>query len=271
MHDVTTLVAAEYAFARRSWQSNTRDAFVEWLADQAIVFSGGPVRGRERIAAGPVRPELLTWFPVRAEASACGTLGFTTGPYEVRAERPFGRVLSCGTYVSVWRVIDGEWRVVVDGGITAQLGTAGRPARSSWWGAAFGGGAGVLGTPQASQGLEASSRAISLLAVEDELQRHVGVGDAGAYQDLVAQDIAVLHQGAGTATGFGDASVLLSGSPLLGRGWRVVEAGVSESGDLGFTVGAGAAGTTGNPSCVHIWRAKLDGSWELALELIPRQ
>jgi len=57
----------------------------------------------------------LTWSPNDAEASKDGTLAYTFGQYEARN----GKAISRGIYTTVWRKVEGRWKVVLDLGSTA--------------------------------------------------------------------------------------------------------------------------------------------------------
>ena len=113
-----SLVAAERAFAARSVEKGMRDAFLEFLAADGVIFRPLATNGRAVWEArGPI-PATLVWEPAFAEVSAAGDLGFTTGPWELRpndAQRPTGY----GHFVSIWqRQSDGTWRVAVDIGVS---------------------------------------------------------------------------------------------------------------------------------------------------------
>ena len=66
---LASLVEAERAFARTSEEKGIREAFLTWLAPDAVVFRPGPVEGRpvyEKM--DPANPTLLTWGPEFAES-----------------------------------------------------------------------------------------------------------------------------------------------------------------------------------------------------------
>lgn len=60
----------------------------------------------------------LTWIPLRAEVSASGDLGWTTGSYELtRFDEQGAPHVRRGKYVTIWhRQADGSWKAVLDGG-----------------------------------------------------------------------------------------------------------------------------------------------------------
>src|SRR5262245_3867562 len=75
-----TLVAAERAFSAAAVEHGMQAAFLEYLADGAIVFRPGPVNGRQSWKARNPKGALV-WGPSFAEISGAGDLGFTTGPW----------------------------------------------------------------------------------------------------------------------------------------------------------------------------------------------
>lgn len=113
-----SLVAAERAFSRTSEDKGIREAFLTWLAPDSTVFRPAPVAGRpvyEKM--DPANPAVLTWEPEVADIAASGEMGYTSGPYILRAG-PGKEPTGFGHYVSVWKKgSDGAWKVFLDAGI----------------------------------------------------------------------------------------------------------------------------------------------------------
>ena len=108
------LVDAEREFARTSVASGMREAFLTFMADDAIVFRPHPVNAKSWYSERPDAPGVLDWVPVFADISLAGDLGYTTGPWEYVVEQS-DTPTAYGHYVSVWRKQpDGSWRVVID-------------------------------------------------------------------------------------------------------------------------------------------------------------
>src|SRR5262245_51009985 len=84
--DLDSLVAAERAFARASKDKGIREAFLEYLADDSIVFRPRAVSGRKWYQDRPESGGHLSWEPAFAEISRGGDLGYTTGPWSFRAK-----------------------------------------------------------------------------------------------------------------------------------------------------------------------------------------
>ncbi|MBZ5489700.1 MAG: nuclear transport factor 2 family protein [Acidobacteriia bacterium] len=109
---------ADLNFARHT--ARRLDGWMDFFADDAsIIHDGQTVTGKNALRAfyQPVfadRDFTLTWSPNHAEASKDGTLGYTYGQYEARN----GSTISRGMYTTVWRKIDGCWKVALDFGNT---------------------------------------------------------------------------------------------------------------------------------------------------------
>jgi ketosteroid isomerase-like protein len=113
------LVDAERAFAKVSVEKSTRDAFLEYLADDSLLFRPGPVPGKMFTRNRPAPPGKLAWAPVFADVASSGDIGYTTGPWEFRKAEMTEAPSGYGQYVSLWRLQkDGQWKVEVDLGIS---------------------------------------------------------------------------------------------------------------------------------------------------------
>src|SRR5260221_5795948 len=86
--DWASLVEAERAFAEASLSKGTRAAFLEFLAEDSILFRPGPVPGKQWIEEHPAPTTLLTWAPTFVDVAQSGNLGYTTGPWEIHPSRP---------------------------------------------------------------------------------------------------------------------------------------------------------------------------------------
>ncbi|RYG38633.1 nuclear transport factor 2 family protein [bacterium] len=109
------LVAAERAFSADASARGVRSAFLTAFAPNALIL------GRNDFRNGPAfyrsipddRSTKLVWSPEKAEINSDGTLGYTTGPYEV--SEADGK-LTRGRFLSVWKREPGGWKVALDVG-----------------------------------------------------------------------------------------------------------------------------------------------------------
>ena len=105
-----------------SWSAGCAPSWASWFAEYgAMIRQGeGEVRGRDEVknaVAALDQPGVsLRWEPLRADISASGDLGWTTGTYMSEAAGEDGTVTRGeGRYVSIWRrQADGSWKVVMD-------------------------------------------------------------------------------------------------------------------------------------------------------------
>src|ERR1041384_3099053 len=112
------LVEMEHAFAKAAATKGTRDAFLEFLADDGIIFQPGPVNGKKYWSERQPRKGLLSWEPVFADVSRAGDLGYTTGPWEFRPNGPDDQPVAFGQYFTIWKKQkDGDWKAVLDRGV----------------------------------------------------------------------------------------------------------------------------------------------------------
>lgn len=118
-NDFRSLVSVERAFAKTSELIGTRDAFLTFFEEDAIVFAPKPVSVVEVYKDRSQSSSSLLWYPTYAEIAASGDFGFTTGPWEFRQNKNDQSPAANGHYVTVWKRGEyGLWKVVIDCGIS---------------------------------------------------------------------------------------------------------------------------------------------------------
>jgi ketosteroid isomerase-like protein len=254
-----SLVAAERAFARMSVEQGMRDAFLEYLAADGVIFRPLATSGRQAWESrGPVAATLV-WEPVFAEVSAAGDLGYTTGPWELRPNDP-QRPTGYGHYVSVWqKQAGGAWRVAVDIGITHA-----QPGRG-------------LGNVDFTPGpLHAAARRAArptdLAALDLAWTRSARAkGSAAAFARWAAPDVRFCRDLVAPVLGPRGGREMLLAIPGVTL-WNPQAQKVARSQDLGCTYGilerrhlGGAA--PDSSIYLHVWRRGTDGRWKVALAL----
>jgi ketosteroid isomerase-like protein len=111
----TTLMTAD-----REWSQTTKEPekFVAYFADGASIYAPGMplVTGGEAIRKTYTEMSkapgfALSWTPTKADVSAGGDIGYTTGTYQMT----MGGTSEKGKYVTVWKKqTDGTWKVTED-------------------------------------------------------------------------------------------------------------------------------------------------------------
>ena len=119
------MVKTEQAFSKMAEEKNTHDAFMAFIADDGLLFRPGAVNGKKWMIDHPPPPAksdkrpLLAWQPAFAGMSASGDMGFTTGPWEAKADIKDEKPQGYGHFMTVWKKqADGSWKFVVDLGIS---------------------------------------------------------------------------------------------------------------------------------------------------------
>lgn len=255
------LVEMERAFAKAAATKGTRDAFIEFLADDGIIFQPGPVNGKKFWSERQPRKGLLSWEPVFADVSRAGDLGYTTGPWEFRPNGPEDQPIAFGQYFTIWKKQpDGSWKAVLDRGVTNEK-SYGKPA---------------LSFPREDERTKdvkhfdvARGRAM-LITLEEEFSRNSALSARAAFDSYLADDARLLRQNVPPAIGKSAAGALM---PENGRAltWKATLADISTSGDLGYTYGAFELNTRGvtlqRGSYVRVWK-KINGKWRVVADVM---
>ncbi|MFN2576335.1 MAG: DUF4440 domain-containing protein [Pyrinomonadaceae bacterium] len=256
------LVQMERDFAKAAATKGTRDAFLEFLADDGIIFQPGPVNGKKFWRERPGRKGLLSWEPVFADVSRAGDLGYTTGPWEFRANGPQDQPVAFGQYFTIWqKQRDGSWKAVLDRGVSSEKSFATK----------------VLQFPlhdESSMGkkkFDASEGRTSLLQLEDEFSTlSARKGATAAYGSYLAPDVRVLRKNVAPVVGKENALVLVSGTAAA-LTWKPAMADVSASGDFGYTYGAfdlkRANTLIEHGSYVRVWK-RHGRAWRIVIDVM---
>jgi ketosteroid isomerase-like protein len=113
------LVDTEYAFAAMAAEKNSRTAFLTFLADDGVVFNPQRSNGKQVWTARKESPALLSWYPVFADISSNGLIGYTTGPWEYRPKGKDDTPAAFGHFMTIWqKQLDGNFRAVLDLGVS---------------------------------------------------------------------------------------------------------------------------------------------------------
>ncbi len=110
--DFEDMVNAERTFAADASVRGTREAFLQSLASDGVVFAPGPGNGKTIWAFRPDDKNRLEWTPEVAEVAASGDLGYVSGPwrYTVKGD---AHPSEFGHFLTVWKKqADGVWKVL---------------------------------------------------------------------------------------------------------------------------------------------------------------
>jgi ketosteroid isomerase-like protein len=253
------MVKTEQAFSAMAQHKSIREAFMTFIADDGLLFRPGAVNGKKWMIEHPVPPSdkrpVLVWQPAFAGMAASGDMGFTTGPWEAKADINDDKPSGFGHFMTVWKKqADGSWKFVVDLGI-------GHPQS---------GGPQTLWTPRVTGKQETFKPVEVMTARKSLLDRDQAYDAAGSSQGL-----------AKAFAGFASPDVRLyraNNLPYIGRDaalealgktsqvkWHPIAADVSQAGDLGYTHGTYEAGSE-RGSYVRIWKRE-NGQWRILMDV----
>ena len=261
---LAALVEAERAFAQTSVEEGMRHAFLDFLADDAIIFRPTPTNGQQWFADRPESPGTLDWQPVFADVADTGDLGYTTGPYSFSDST--GMPLAHGHYVSVWRLQpDSTWRVEIDAGINHPPPETPAPDRVAFPSDSM--------RADALSKLYRESARVNLLKTDRDLaEASAAQGSVAAFSAVLADSIRVYRDGVFPQIGKRALEAVLARDAGV-LTWVPIDAEVSQAGDMGYTYGlatfraAATDTTTTSSSYLRIWKRAPEGAWTLVLDL----
>ncbi len=269
---LSSLVAAERAFARTSVEKGIRESFLEFFADDGINFQPHPTKTREAFLKRPApasKPRVeLNWQPAYADVSRAGDLGYTTGPYTLTDHSPDPGPKRYGIYFSIWKKqIDGSWKVVVDAGITTPDHSSHdfmfRPASSSAY-------------KNALKKISQEALRGSLVSLDrDFLLAASSRGVDLAYLDYLDVNSRLHRNGSFPIVGR-DAIRSFLRSQAIELKWEPIGSDVSKSDDLGYTYGSYEMKHTAMNEVippekgyyVRVWKRGAKGAWKLVLDTL---
>lgn len=266
-----SLVATENAFSKTAGEKGIRDAFVEFFADDSVLFRPDPVPGREFMRSRPTSPALLSWYPVFADVSLAGDLGYTIGPWELRAKGKDDPQVAHGDFVTLWKKQgDGTWKVVIDHGVSHP-----QPASPISVSIAAAQPAKVEKSSLPKIDVEAARK--SLEAADRAFAKAAEKGTPAAYVGVLTEQARLYREDLQPALDREAIRAALAQDPAA-MTWEPAGAFVAVSGDLGSTYGIAKSRESGTDSpwvsshnYFRIWRIQQDGSWKLVLDVMtPR-
>lgn len=268
---LSSLVESERAFAKMGAEKGVRDSFIAYFADDGINFTPHPVKTRETLSKRPAeptnRPTILNWEPIYGDVSRAGDLGYTTGPFWITENKPEKKIIGQGFFSSVWKQqSDGEWKVVVDLGITTPEPTslsvpltfeAARQVK-------------VKGA-KANPSIDAER--VALMEVDREFLSATKSAPAlQAYLKYLSDDVRLHHNGVMPVIGKDAIRAFLSKRNISLAG-EPTKSDVAKSNDLGYTVGKYEMKKSGAPAAqkgyyVRVWKRGEDRKWKVVLEVM---
>ena len=243
---------AEKAFARAGAERGIRESFLQFFADESVLFAPGPTNGKAYYKEYKDKGYKLVWEPNFAAVAASGELGVTTGPWHLEKSMTNPEILGYGEFSSVWkRQPNKSWKVVLDLGIEHEKPSAAPPEAQLI----------SLHTEKNKSSDELERKERALLASKDFNQ---------ALLERASDDVRILRDGALPGIGKPDATAFLSRQSGKVTRERQFGGGMSEAKDLAWRYGAySSEGGTAIEKGYYltVWRLDSDGAWKIILDV----
>ncbi len=250
---VDELAANERSFAGIASRHGVREAFLAYLAEDAVVFRPTPVPARPLYAAlPPDGEELLSWEPVTAVVAASGELGYTTGPWSYWERAGTGEATAFGQFLSVWqRNAAGQWRLVADTGISHP-----EPTAPETWGP----------PAESAAVLVAAGEPASVERAEGAYCAALAGEGIAAFARLADPGVRLLRDGHQPARDREAALAVLGAAPAP-SGCETTGSRTAASADLAATWGVGSLADDGRYAFLRVWQRRADEPWRLTVDL----
>jgi len=261
-----SLVDTERAFARTSEEKGTRPSFMEFIADDGILFRPGAVKGKQWMMDHPVPPSnkrpVLSWRPSFAVVARAGDMGYTTGPWEFKSDINNAKAEAFGNFITVWKKqADGTWKFAVDLGISNPE----PPQPVAQWALPAnyheGGKSATVNVDTERAALLERERAFASASEKS--------GARKAFASFAADDVRVFREEKFPFVGITSALEALSTAPNAWT-WQPLFGDVSRSGDLGYSYGTysltGADSKIEKGNYLRIWQ-KRGSVWRVVVDV----
>jgi len=117
--ELQKIIQTEKAFAQASNDRGTKNAFLDFLSKEAIIFDKSmPINGLEYWQKSDFKG-VITRQPIIAEIAGSSDLGYTLGNYQFHNTTAEDKPSMFGSFVTLWKKhADNVWKVAVDMGVS---------------------------------------------------------------------------------------------------------------------------------------------------------
>lgn len=256
-NSLNELVTSERNFANYAVTHSTQEAFVNFMADDAIVFrKGQAVNALELWKSRTPDSTQLSWYPSYAAVASSGDLGCTAGPWEYRSKRSDKDATAFGHFATIWKKhADGNWKVALDLGISNE-----KP-----------------GIPEAGASIENTTKTIvkkpriDFMAVEKNFIKSENKTGASVFASYLSQAVIVYRPGEQP-----DSSQITIKNTATNKNikytFTLLNGGISNTNDFGYAFGTVAFfsdNKINNGNYLRVWRNE-NGRWRIILDVIAK-
>ena len=248
---VRAMVETERKFCQTGQEKGTRAAFLEFLADDAIVFRPGPVNGKKTWSQRAETGLDLVWEPTFAAIARSADFGYDSGPSKWRTNKNEEKFTGYGHFVSIWKKQkDGAWKVALDCGIENSGSDAKPPLELVVPKNA------ATGAPQSFQ----DTQVAFIATAQFDFTK--------AFRQFGSDEVRLYRNESFPTIGKKDGLELL-GPEQAGLAMEVMKTDVSTSADMAYMYGSYSDTRTqpaGAGDFLQIWQTDASGAWKLVLD-----
>jgi ketosteroid isomerase-like protein len=248
---IRSMVETERKFYQIGQEKGNRAAFMEFLADDAIVFRPGPVNGKETWSKRAETGLDLVWEPTFAAIARSADFGYDSGPSKWRANKNEEKFAGFGNFVSIWKKQkDGAWKVALDCGIENGGSNANPPLQ-------------LVVPKDAAKGAPRSFKDTQIAFMAT-----ARLDFTKAFRQFGSDEVRLYRNGSLPAIGKTDGLKLL-GAEQAGLAMEVIKTEVSTSADLAYMYGSYSDTRTQPAAAGHflqVWQTDASGAWKLVLD-----
>lgn len=244
------------AFEAAVAEKGVRPAFMEFLADDAIIFRPEAVNGREFLQGADNWPSGVLRRKVNyADVSENGMLAYTIGEWSMTPkERP--KDPRVGAYATVWSKVNGKYKAILDIEISHDVLERTKYRRA-------------IPEPRESQkNKHGWSAADSTMRFLNMSMTKAGLG--GAYDTFAAEDVILLREGMPPIIGRGKAEDEMERYIAVDFPKRVAQ---FETGDMAYSWNpcsyADSREGMEKGNCLHVWKFR-NKKWYIVLGVFAR-
>lgn len=252
------LAEQERAFSNASEKYGIRESFLQFLADDCVMFDPYPINGKVSFQNRPASKALLQWFPTFVEVAASGDFGISTGPWEYRRTKEDTSV-SYGHFFSVWKKQNyGQWKVILDIGPNypkekkREEGLHFKQISSQ--------------SKQSKTYRDKDSVRIELLEAEHAFIESIAKGGiVKSYLKFSSSNVRVYRNGNFPSQNTNEGIDIIKSLPLQSK-FSPMATQIASSGDLGYTYGFSLDANNDSSSYVRVWRKETE--WKIAVDIL---
>ncbi len=249
------LATVERSFSAASEKVGVKESFLQFFADNCVMFNPNPINGKELYKNGPPSTTHLTWYPTFVEVASSGDLGISTGPWEIRKTKKDTPV-AYGHYFSIWgKQSDGKWKVIFDNGVRY-------PKENKRTEIEY------IADLKSSNDVHRTKDDFKkeLLESENKFIRSVKQeGIVKAYSLFGSSNVRIFRSDNFPSQNKKEGLVLVKKDKVQSKFYPLATQ-IAPTGDLGFTYGISVDAKNDSTSYIRVWRNELE--WKIAVDMI---